>query len=196
MRSVLSFVCACVCLLSFLITESNADCSGREPGKRIYSGMSRIVGKIQSKKSCSGQKAASCSTPASGCSAPQAVPVSVVVPVPVPVVVPVVVPVSVPVLVASSQDCTSGSCTAEESARSFQPIRNSIAQHKANVQASEGRMRHLGGSFGDGRFEGVGFSTVSADAAIQACCYYGQKTPVDIGVARGANGWFATVLYR
>ena len=187
MRGLVSFVCACVCLLSFLITESNADCSGREPGKRIYSGMSRIVGKIQSKKSCSGEKAASCSTPAasaSGCSAPQAVPV------------PVVVPVSVPVLVASSQDCPSGSCTAEKSARSFQPIRNSIAQHKANVQASEGRMRHLGGSFGAGRFEGVGFSTVSADAAIQACCYYGQKIPVDIGVARGANGWFATVLYR
>lgn len=182
MRSVLSFVCACVCLLSFLVTESNADCSGRDPGKRIQAGMSRIVGKIQAKKSCSGEKASGCSTPAaSGCSAPQIVPVAVVVPVSV---------------APTEENCTSGSCTVQESARSFQPIRNSIAQHKANVQASEGRMRHLGGSFGAGRYEGVGFSTVSAEAAIQACCYYGQKTPVDIGVARGQNGWFATVLYR
>ena len=190
MRSVLSFVCACVCFLSFLVTESNADCSGRDPGKRIQAGMSRIVGKIQAKKSCSGEKASGCSTPAaSGCSAPQIVPVAVVVPVSVPVFVPVSV-------APTEENCTSGSCTVQESARSFQPIRNSIAQHKANVQASEGRMRHLGGSFGAGRYEGVGFSTVSAEAAIQACCYYGQKTPVDIGVARGQNGWFATVLYR
>lgn len=73
---------------------------------------------------------------------------------------------------------------------------NCIAQQKANQQANEGRMRHVGGSFGSGRFEGVGFSTSSADQAIRACCYWGQRTPVGIGVARGARGWFATVLYR
>ena len=71
-----------------------------------------------------------------------------------------------------------------------------IARAKAQQQASEGRMRHVGGSLGSGGYEGVGFSTRSADDAIRNCCYWGQRTPVGIGVARGANGWYATVLYR
>lgn len=73
---------------------------------------------------------------------------------------------------------------------------NCVAQQKATKQATEGRMRHVGGSMGSGRFEGVGFSTVSADDAIRKCCYWGQRSPVGIGVARGSNGWYATVLYR
>jgi hypothetical protein len=71
-----------------------------------------------------------------------------------------------------------------------------IARQKAQQQAAEGRMRHVGGSLGSGGYEGVGFSTRSADDAIRNCCYWGQRTPVGIGVARGANGWYATVLYR
>ena len=71
-----------------------------------------------------------------------------------------------------------------------------IAQSKAQQQASEGRCRHVGGSMGSGRYEGVGFSTVSADHAISKCCYWGQRTAIGIGVARGRNGWYATVLYR
>jgi hypothetical protein len=73
---------------------------------------------------------------------------------------------------------------------------NSLAQQKSIQQASQGRMRHVGGSFGSGRYEGVGFSSRSADEAIRSACYWGKKTPVGIGVARGANGWYATVLYR
>ncbi len=45
-----------------------------------------------------------------------------------------------------------------------------IANKKASQQASEGRMRHVGGSLGTGRYEGVGYSTVSADHAIRSCC--------------------------
>ena len=71
-----------------------------------------------------------------------------------------------------------------------------LAQQKSTQQASQGRMRHVGGSFGTGRYEGVGFSSRSADEAIRSACYWGKKTPVGIGVARGANGWYATVLYR
>ncbi len=71
-----------------------------------------------------------------------------------------------------------------------------IAKQKAQQQANEGRMRHVGGSMGSGRYEGVGFSTVSADAAIRQCCYWGQRSPTGVGVARGRNGWYATVLYR
>jgi hypothetical protein len=69
---------------------------------------------------------------------------------------------------------------------------NCIAQQ----QASSGHMRHVGGSMGTGRYEGVGFSSISADDAIRRCCYWGQRTPTGIGVVRGANGWYATVLYR
>ena len=71
-----------------------------------------------------------------------------------------------------------------------------VAQQKATQQASQSHMRHVGGSMGSGRYEGVGFSTVSSDDAIRKCCYWGQKTPLGIGVARGSNGWYATVLYR
>lgn len=72
----------------------------------------------------------------------------------------------------------------------------SIAQNKSNTQAAQGRMRHVGGSMGSGHYEGVGFSSRSADEAIRNCCYWGQKTPIDIATARGANGWYATVIYR
>lgn len=75
-------------------------------------------------------------------------------------------------------------------------VAESIAQRKARQQASEGRMRHVGGSMGAGRYEGVGFSTVSAKQAIEKCCYWGQREAIDIGVAHGINGWYATVLYR
>ncbi len=81
-------------------------------------------------------------------------------------------------------------------ASSVQACDNCIAKQKAQQQASEGRMRHVGGSMGTGRYEGVGFSTVSSDDAIRKCCYWGQRTPIGIGVARGSNGWYATVLYR
>ncbi len=73
---------------------------------------------------------------------------------------------------------------------------NCVAQQKASQQAASGQMRHVGGSMGTGRYEGVGFSTVSSDDAIRKCCYWGQRSPVGIGVARGNNGWYATVLYR
>ena len=67
------------------------------------------------------------------------------------------------------------------------------AQASAQSSAQCGRMAHRGGSY---RFEGVGFSTASAQAAIRNCCYYGQRTPVEIGVSRGRNGWYACVRYR
>jgi hypothetical protein len=71
-----------------------------------------------------------------------------------------------------------------------------LAQSKAEAQARSGRCFHPGGSLGGGSCEGCGFSSVSADDAVRHCCYWGQRTPIDIGVARGSNGWYATVLYR
>ena len=66
------------------------------------------------------------------------------------------------------------------------------AQDAAVVLAGRGKLVHTG----CGQTEGIGFSTVSADAAIHNCCYWGRRTPIDIGVARGSRGWFAVVRYR
>jgi hypothetical protein len=67
------------------------------------------------------------------------------------------------------------------------------AQQSASASAAQGRMAHRGGSY---RYEGVGFSAVSAQQAIRNCCYYGQRTPIEIAVSRGRNGWYACVRYR
>jgi hypothetical protein len=124
---------------------------------------------------------------------------------------------------ADAQECVNGRCYAvpriigaasevvvavadlpvrivEHAACEVQGIRSGVstglAQWKAERQAAEGRMRHVGGGFGGGRYEGVGFSTYSSDSAIRACCYWGKRPVREIGVARGRSGWFATVIYE
>jgi len=67
------------------------------------------------------------------------------------------------------------------------------AQGVAETQAQCGSCRHFGGNSG---YEGVGYSTASAAAAIRSCCFWGQRKPREIGVARGARGWFACVRYH
>lgn len=69
----------------------------------------------------------------------------------------------------------------------------STAQGVAEMQAQRGVCSHFGGNSG---YEGVGFSTSSADDAIRRCCYWGQRRPRDIGVARGPRGWHACVRYE
>jgi len=66
------------------------------------------------------------------------------------------------------------------------------AQDAAVVLARRGSLVHTG----CGQTEGIGFSTVSEQKAISNCCYWGRRTPIDIGVARGARGWYAVVRYR
>jgi hypothetical protein len=68
----------------------------------------------------------------------------------------------------------------------------SSAQGVAEMQAQANSCRHFGGNDG---YEGVGYSSVSADDAIRHCCYWGQRKPRDVGVARGRNGWYACVRY-
>lgn len=70
---------------------------------------------------------------------------------------------------------------------------NSTAQGVAEMQARCGQCKHFGGNRG---YEGVGYSTKSADAAIHNCCYWGQRKPREIGVAKGPRGWFACVRYH
>lgn len=99
-----------------------------------------------------------------------------------------------------SAACTTGACqqvaqvaVTQKTVTTTTTTSTLSAQNAAVIIAREGRLRHLGGHSG---FEGVGFSTVSPDAAIANCCYWGRRQPVEIATARGANGWFAVVRYR
>ena len=77
--------------------------------------------------------------------------------------------------------------------KSYSFVSNSTAQGVAEIQASRGYLGHCGGNRGS---EGVGYSSYSSDDALKNCCYWGKKTPIDIGVARGLKGWYACVRYR
>ena len=72
---------------------------------------------------------------------------------------------------------------------------SSLAQSKAEQMASRGQLVHLGGGFGGGSFEGIGFGA-TADQAVASCCGWGQRSPLEIGVASGRGGFYACVLYR
>jgi hypothetical protein len=129
--------------------------------------------------------------------------------------------------IASAQNCYNGQCPTPvrstihvvtqpivntvEYFQEVQPVRTvvhstaqgmGLAHQKSQQQASEGTMRHVGGGFGGGRYEGVGFSTSSSEAALRACCYRGQRQVRDEAVVYGYNrrlrcyGWFATTIYN
>jgi hypothetical protein len=73
----------------------------------------------------------------------------------------------------------------------------SEAQQKAGLMASFGRLSHgIGAPCPPGQYEGIGYSTASAQDAIRSCCYWGRRTPISIGVAQGRNGWYACVRYQ
>jgi len=129
-------------------------------------------------------------------------------------------------LPAMGQECTTGQCVRSPSDRvvskvanvvstavevpvrivehvvcESQPVRslvamNGLAQWKAERQAACNRLYHVGGGFGGGNAEGVGFSTSSPEQAIRSCCFWGRRPVQEIGVARGRFGWYATVIYR
>lgn len=69
------------------------------------------------------------------------------------------------------------------------------AQWKAEQCARNGSVAHIGGGFGGGSYEGNGFG-FSPEQAITGSCFWGQRQPIEIGVARGANGYYAVVFYR
>lgn len=79
-----------------------------------------------------------------------------------------------------------------------------LAQAKANMAARMGHKGHVGGSLGGANYEGVGYSSASAQQAINVACYSGHpssaKGPgrprLGVGVARGRDGWYACLLYR
>lgn len=93
-----------------------------------------------------------------------------------------------------ASDCAGGTCRSRTVTHTTATY--SLAQSKAERMASTGMVHHVSGGFGGGSFEGVGMGA-TREQAISNCCFWGQRTPVDIGAAQAANGqWFATVLYR
>ena len=86
-----------------------------------------------------------------------------------------------------------------QSAGSTSPrtVSTGLAQSKAQQAASSGIRGHIGGGLGGARYEGVGWSNQSAQAAIEHCCYWGTRPTAQIGVSRGSDGlWYACVLYH
>lgn len=76
-------------------------------------------------------------------------------------------------------------------------LQSGLAQSKASRAAQMGLRGHLGGGLGGARYEGVGWSSQSAQQAIEQCCYWGQRPTAQIGVAKGPDGlWYACVLYH
>jgi hypothetical protein len=70
-----------------------------------------------------------------------------------------------------------------------------ICLRKARLQAARGRVFHPGGSMGGCHYEGCG-SGSTATAALNACCYTGQRRCAASAVVRGANGrFYATKLF-
>ena len=78
-------------------------------------------------------------------------------------------------------------------------VNSGIAEQKSRQQAARQSCCHVGGSFNGARYEGVGFSTYSAEDAIRRCCY-SNRSIQESGVAYGyhrqlrAWGWFATIF--
>ncbi|MEO8495711.1 MAG: hypothetical protein ABI614_11615 [Planctomycetota bacterium] len=70
-----------------------------------------------------------------------------------------------------------------------------VASSKAQRSASSRIKGHLGGGFGGANAEGVGFSTSSAQAALNSCCYTGQRSVAGSSVVRGSDGWYAVKIY-
>jgi len=73
------------------------------------------------------------------------------------------------------------------------------AQQDAELMARSGVLKHC--NTAGGRREGIGFSTSSAQQAVESSCFYrdamrGRYRIVEKGVARGPRGWFAVIRYE
>ena len=70
-----------------------------------------------------------------------------------------------------------------------------VAEAKAQRSAAQRIKGHLGGGFGGGNAEGIGFSTYSAQHALNNCCFTGQRRVAGSSVVRGRDGWYAVKIY-
>jgi len=88
-----------------------------------------------------------------------------------------------------------GSSSSSGSATVWSGGPQAVADAKAQRAASQRIKGHLGGGFGGGNAEGVGFSTRSAQDALNNCCYTGQRRVAGSAVYRGSDGWYAVKIY-
>lgn len=72
----------------------------------------------------------------------------------------------------------------------------SVAEQKAQIMASRRIHGHIGGGYGGGNAEGTGFSSVSATAALNNCCFTGKRTLLGSACVKGSNGWYAVKIFR
>jgi hypothetical protein len=70
-----------------------------------------------------------------------------------------------------------------------------VAEAKAQRSASQRIKGHLGGGYGGANAEGVGFSTSSAQHALNICCFTGQRSVAGSSVVRGSDGWYAVKIF-
>lgn len=83
---------------------------------------------------------------------------------------------------------------AVQAAETVTTITITTAQADAETMARTGVLRHCGRS--GGILEGIGMSSVSADAALRRCCFWGRPYR-EIGIARSRSGvWYAVVRYN
>ena len=101
-------------------------------------------------------------------------------------------------MVAMTLALLMGAATAQAE-QTFTVTTTITAQQQADENARTGRMAHC--RILNGRREGVGFSSSSAQQAIESCCFFreaqrGRYRIVEQGVARGPRGWFAVIRYE
>lgn len=94
-----------------------------------------------------------------------------------------------------SSEAHAGPFRRRSSVSSSRPnIDTSTCASVASYMASTGRMKHCGNP--TETHEGVGFSTYSAQDALDRCCYSSSGMEVvDSAVARGSRGWYAIKRY-
>jgi hypothetical protein len=96
--------------------------------------------------------------------------------------------------------CVLSCCAATAKAEQVITVTTIVsAQQAAEDMARTGVLRHCGRA--GGRREGIGFSSSSAQQAVESSCFYrdamrGRYRIVEKGVARGPRGWFAVIRYE
>lgn len=71
-------------------------------------------------------------------------------------------------------------------------VNRSTCQGLAERLASQRTLSHSGLN----ATEGIGMGS-TREQAIASCCFWGQRTPLDIGAAQSSDGrWFAVIHYR
>ena len=85
--------------------------------------------------------------------------------------------------------------SAPQSNYSFSGGPQAVAESKASTAASRGIKGHLGGGYSGANAEGVGWSTYSAQNALNNCCFTGQRRVAGQSVVRGNDGWYACKVF-